>query len=149
MVSHSANLSGIRLNRRGRLARTFVVLSLAVVLGSLVSAKAGAGTDTAAPTAHSFITVTVAPGETIWALAHRVAGGNDVRSLIAEIVQGLSEGLADGGLQLLAGASGFSAQKEEALVRTFLSRRVEAIYLSGSSRTPATRSLACRRGGAT
>jgi LacI family gluconate utilization system Gnt-I transcriptional repressor len=62
-------------------------------------------------------------------------------SLIAEIVQGLSEGLADGGLQLLAGASGFSAQKEEALVRTFLSRRVEAIYLSGSSRTPATRSL--------
>ena len=86
MVSQSANPSGIRLNRRGRLARTFVVLSLAVVLGSLVSAKAGAGTDTEAPKAHSFITVTVAPGETIWALAHRVAGGNDVRSLIAEIV---------------------------------------------------------------
>ena len=41
MVSQSANPSGIRLNRRGRLARTFVVLSLAVVLGSLVSAKAG------------------------------------------------------------------------------------------------------------
>lgn len=62
-------------------------------------------------------------------------------SLIAEIVQGLSEGFADGGLQLLVGASGFSAAQEEALVRTFLSRRVEAIYLSGSSRTPATRSL--------
>ena len=34
--------SGVRLNRRGRLARTFVVLSLAIVLGSVVSAKAGA-----------------------------------------------------------------------------------------------------------
>jgi hypothetical protein len=36
--------SGIVLNRRGRLARTLVVLSLAIVLGSLVSANAGAGT---------------------------------------------------------------------------------------------------------
>jgi len=62
-------------------------------------------------------------------------------SLIAEIVQGLTDGLAEGGLQLLAGASGFSAEQEEALVRTFLSRRVEAVYLSGTSRTPGTRSL--------
>lgn len=82
----SANPSGIRLNRRGRLARTFVVLSLAVVLGSVVSAKAGAGTDAPAPKAHAFITVTVAPGETLWALANRVADGGDVRGLVAEIV---------------------------------------------------------------
>ena len=82
----STNPSGIRLNRRGRLARTFVVLSLAVVLGSVVSAKAGAGTDAPAPKAHTFITVTVAPGETLWALANRVADGGDVRGLVAEIV---------------------------------------------------------------
>lgn len=82
----SANPSGIRLNRRGRLARTFVVLSLAVVLGSVVSAKAGAGTAAPAPKAHTFITVTVAPGETLWALANRVADGGDVRGLVAEIV---------------------------------------------------------------
>ena len=82
----SANPSGIRLNRRGRLARTFVVLSLAVVLGSVVSAKAGAGTEAPAPKAHTFITVTVAPGETLWALANRVADGGDVRGLVAEIV---------------------------------------------------------------
>jgi len=82
----SANPSGIRLNRRGRLARTFVVLSLAVVLGSVVSAKAGAGTDAPTPKANTFITVTVAPGETLWALANRVADGGDVRGLIAEIV---------------------------------------------------------------
>ena len=78
--------SGIRLNRRGRLARTFVVLSLAIVLGSVVSAKAGAGTDAAPQLAGSFITVTVAPGDTVWSLATRLAGGNDVRALVSEII---------------------------------------------------------------
>ncbi len=62
-------------------------------------------------------------------------------SLIAEIVQGLTEGLADSDLHLLAGASGFSATQEEALIRTFLSRRVEAVYLSGTTRTAASRAL--------
>ena len=41
MVSTSANLSGIRLNRRGRLARTFVVLSLAVI--GIIVKSAGIG----------------------------------------------------------------------------------------------------------
>jgi hypothetical protein len=82
----SANPSGISLNRRGRLARTVVVLSLAIVLGSVVSAKAGAGTEAAATKAYSFITVTVAPGETVWSLASRVAAGGDVRSLVSEII---------------------------------------------------------------
>ena len=78
--------SGVRLNRRGRLARTFVVLSLAIVLGSLVSAKAGAGTDVTPTKAGSFITVTVAPGDTVWSLANRLAGSGDVRSLVSEII---------------------------------------------------------------
>ena len=52
-------------------------------------------------------------------------------SLIAEIMQGLSEALAPRGFHLLLGASGFSLQEEEALVRAFLSRRVDGIYLSG------------------
>ena len=78
--------SGIRLNRRGRLARTFVVLSLAIVLGSVVSAKAGAGQDVAPAKAGSFITVTVAPGDTVWSLANRLAAGGDVRSLVSEII---------------------------------------------------------------
>jgi len=81
-----ANPSAVVLNRRGRLARTFVVLSLAIVLGSLVSAKAGAGTDIAPQAANSFITVTVAPGETVWSLANRLAAGSDVRSLVSEII---------------------------------------------------------------
>ena len=78
--------SGIRLNRRGRLARTFVVLSLAIVLGSVVSAKAGAGTEAAPQAAGSFITVTVAPGDTVWSLATRLADGGDVRALVSEII---------------------------------------------------------------
>jgi LysM repeat protein len=63
-----------------------VVLSLAIVLGSLVSAKAGAGSDIAPQAANSFITVTVAPGETVWSLANRLAAGSDVRSLVSEII---------------------------------------------------------------
>jgi hypothetical protein len=82
----AANPSGISLNRRGRLARTVVVLSLAIVLGSVVSAKAGAGTEAAATKAYSFITVTVAPGDTVWSLANRVAASGDVRSLVSEII---------------------------------------------------------------
>jgi hypothetical protein len=78
--------SGVRLNRRGRLARTFVVLSLAIVLGSVVSAKAGAGTEAAPTSAGSFITVTVAPGDTVWSLATRLADGGDVRALVSEII---------------------------------------------------------------
>jgi LysM repeat protein len=81
-----ANPSTVTLNRRGRLARTFVVLSLAIVLGSVVSAKAGAGTDTSPQAGGSFITVTVAPGDTVWSLANRLAGARDVRSLVSEII---------------------------------------------------------------
>ena len=62
-------------------------------------------------------------------------------SLIAEIVQGLSDAVARNGLQLLVGATGFSASGEEAMVRAFLSRRVDAIYLTGISHTAATISM--------
>jgi hypothetical protein len=78
--------SGMQLNRRGRLARTLVVLSLAIVLGSLVSAKAGAGTEVVPAAAGSFITLTVAPGETLWSLAARVEHDGDTRSLVSQIV---------------------------------------------------------------
>ncbi|MEO8754901.1 MAG: substrate-binding domain-containing protein, partial [Casimicrobiaceae bacterium] len=59
-------------------------------------------------------------------------------SLIAEIVQGLSDAVARNGYQLLVGATGFSAPGEEAVVRAFLSRRVDAIYLTGITHTAAT-----------
>lgn len=59
-------------------------------------------------------------------------------SLIAEIVQGLTDALVPDGFHLLLGASGFSLSEEEALVRAFLSRRIDAIFLSGVTHTDAT-----------
>jgi len=59
-------------------------------------------------------------------------------SLIAEIMQGLSDALAPADLHLLIGASGFSAAAEEVLVRAFLSRRIDGLYLTGVIHTDAT-----------
>lgn len=79
-----AHPGGLRLTRRGRLARTLLVLSLAVVAASVAGGKAGAGTQVvSAPKA--YVTVVVAPGESLWALAAQVADGRDVGALVAEI----------------------------------------------------------------
>lgn len=59
-------------------------------------------------------------------------------SLIADIMQGLSDDLAEDGYHLLLGASGFSAAQEEVLVRAFLSRRVDGLYLTGVIHTDGT-----------
>lgn len=59
-------------------------------------------------------------------------------SLIAEIMQGLTDALVPQGFHLLLGASGFSIAEEEAIVRAFLSRRVDGIYLSGVGHSGAT-----------
>jgi LacI family gluconate utilization system Gnt-I transcriptional repressor len=67
-------------------------------------------------------------------------------SLIAEIMQGLSDTLALENYHLLLGASGFSAAEEEVLVRAFLSRRVEAIYLSGVEHSAQTVQMLRRAG---
>ena len=80
-----ANPSGVRLTRRGRLARTLLVLSLAVVLASAFGLKAGANTSDQVGTPTAFIQVTVAPGDTLWSLATRLADGGDVRALVDEI----------------------------------------------------------------
>ena len=80
------NPSGVvRLTRRGRLARTLLVLSLAVVRASVFGLNAGAGTTDSVGSPTSFIEVTVAPGDTLWSLASRIAEGGDVRALVDEI----------------------------------------------------------------
>ena len=85
--SHSTNPSGIVLNRRGRLARSLVVLSLAIVMVATFAFSAGAGsTNSMAATPDSFVTVVVGPGESLWSLAGRMAGDGDARSLIEEIM---------------------------------------------------------------
>ena len=85
---------GIKLNRRGRLARTLVVLSLAIVAASVAGGQAGASTASKVSAPQSFITVTVAPGDTVWSLANRVGSG-DAGHLVAEIIEINSLGNGD------------------------------------------------------
>jgi LysM repeat protein len=82
-----ANPSGrqttAKLSRRGRLARTLVVLSLTVVMAAGFASQSGAG-QVEAGTAPSYEIVVVAPGETLWSVAAAYASG-DVQGLVNEI----------------------------------------------------------------
>jgi type IV secretory pathway VirB2 component (pilin) len=89
-------INQIVLNRRGRLARTLVVLSLAIVMLATFGFSAGAGnTDQMSPTYDSFITVVVGPGETLWSLAGQIAVDGDKRSLVDQIISINSLATAD------------------------------------------------------
>jgi nucleoid-associated protein YgaU len=90
--------AGVCLTRRGRLARTLLVLSLSIVLGAGFAMKAGAGDAGASGSdalsaakingssdAKTYIVVTVAAGETLWSLASQMADGGDVQTLVADI----------------------------------------------------------------
>jgi hypothetical protein len=79
----SGQQSLVRLNRRGRLARTFVVLSLTVVMAAGFASQSGAGQDVAS-TAPSYEIVVVAPGETLWSVAAAYASG-DVQGMVNDI----------------------------------------------------------------
>ena len=77
------------LNRRGRLARFLVVLSLAVVLLAGFAFKAGAGdvvSNSGLSESSSYVVLTVGSGDSIWSIARTVADGRDVRSVVDEIV---------------------------------------------------------------
>ena len=79
-----ANPSGA-LTRRGRLARTCVVLSLTVVMAAGFASQSGAGQDVAS-TAPSYEIIVVAPGETLWSVA-AAYGSGDVQGLVSHIRQ--------------------------------------------------------------
>jgi LysM repeat protein len=86
----------VRLNRRGKLARTLVVLSLAIVAASVAGGQAGADTSKSTlAAADSFITVTVAPGDTVWSLASRVAPQGEAGALVSAIIEINSLGSGD------------------------------------------------------
>ena len=86
LMTQRANPSG-RLTRRGRLARTIVVLSLSVVMVAGFAATSGANvadSNSASSSEPSYSVVVVAPGETLWSVAAAYASG-DVQGLINEI----------------------------------------------------------------
>jgi LysM repeat protein len=82
LSNSTTNPSG-GLNRRGRLARTFVVLSLTVVMAAGFASQSGAG-QVEASTAPSYEIVVVAPGETLWSVAAAYASG-DVQGMVNDI----------------------------------------------------------------
>jgi len=74
LSNQQTNPSGT-LTRRGRLARTCVVLSLTVVMAAGFASQSGAGQDVAS-TAPSYEIIVVAPGETLWSVAAAYASGD-------------------------------------------------------------------------
>lgn len=67
-------------------------------------------------------------------------------SNFADTVRGLSDGLAEAGLQVLLGYTDYRLEREETLVRTMLRHRPEAMVLTGGEHLPATRALLRRAG---
>jgi LacI family transcriptional regulator, gluconate utilization system Gnt-I transcriptional repressor len=62
-------------------------------------------------------------------------------SIVAEVLRGMSEVLEQQGLHLLLADSGFSPQEEEELVSALLTRRPDAMYLTGTTHTLGTRRM--------
>jgi len=91
----SSRTGASRLTRRGRLARFLVVFSLAIVLGAAFSMKAGAGSVVTQSDTQTFITVVVAPGQTLWSIASDESHGRDIRGLIGAIMEANSLTLPD------------------------------------------------------
>jgi LysM repeat protein len=82
LSNQQTNPSG-GITRRGRLARTFVVLSLTVVMAAGFASQSGAG-QVEASTAPSYEIIVVAPGETLWSVA-AAYGSGDVQGLVHDI----------------------------------------------------------------
>jgi hypothetical protein len=75
-------LQPARLTRRGRLAVTLALVALSTGLLGLVQPQAFALGRGDGPATQR---ITVRPGETLWAIAERVAPGTDPRSTIAHL----------------------------------------------------------------
>jgi hypothetical protein len=104
--SPAAPLPPLRLTRRGKVVLVGIplvllaalLLSLAGVFNSPAKASDSAQDLSVTPT----VTVTVQPGESLWAIAGSVAPERDARDVVAEIVQlnNISTGTVQPGQQL-------------------------------------------------
>ena len=75
-----------RLTRRGRLLVTGLTLLLLVAAAVVLTGGLPATAGTDRPTEVTALRVTVAPGETLWQIAERVAPGTDPRETVARIL---------------------------------------------------------------
>jgi hypothetical protein len=82
LANPSGDQSLITLSRRGRLARTLVVLSLTVVMAAGLAAHSGAG-DQVSNTA-SYVNVVVPGGATLWSVAAAYSNG-DITAMVEAI----------------------------------------------------------------
>lgn len=64
----------------------------------------------------------------------------------ADTAAGLTQAMRPRGYQPLIGVTGYSVSEEEVVLRAMLSRRPDAIVVSGMERSPATRDLLARAG---
>jgi hypothetical protein len=75
--------SALRLTRRGRTILLLTLVALVLVAFSLGRTSAGASASRGGSAARP--TTVVQPGETLWAIARRVAPGTDPRSTVARL----------------------------------------------------------------
>jgi hypothetical protein len=98
--TRAVSTTGVRLTRRGRIVVVLLMLTMLIVGGFTLGR---ASSQAAGPDAHRPVpTVTVAPGETLWEIAARMAPHADRRALVAQIeaINHLSGGHVMAGQQL-------------------------------------------------
>ena len=85
LTNPSGTQSLARLSRRGRLARTLVVLSLTVVMAAGFAARSGAGDHVSnVSNASSYVNVVVPGGATLWSIA-AAYGDGDITAMVEAI----------------------------------------------------------------
>jgi hypothetical protein len=91
----------VRVTRRGRLA--LLVIGVLVLLLAISFGRTGSQAATTTFTGPSLQQTTVQPGETLWAVAQRIAPANDPREVIAQIrrINHLHSSSLQAGQQLL------------------------------------------------
>ena len=81
--SASAPTSRMRLTLRGRV----VLVALAALLAFGIGSVADRAQATQAVEPASYVTVVVAPGESLWTIASSIAGDRDVRDVVAMLLE--------------------------------------------------------------
>ena len=91
----------LRVTRRGRLV--LVLLTVALLFVGISVGRAGSQAATVRETGPALEQVTVQPGETLWAVAQRIAPDNDPRAVVAQIrrINNLHSSTLRAGQQLL------------------------------------------------